>query len=208
MVHLISHCNARLQAMLPAPPPPQHSLSFTSSPPAAAKATSNSPEASASDAQTQHQKLPSLFPSQLLVGVTVTEQPPVQPCHASRAEEEGEEQGSRADGQFDVQGPLVEAETGQAVAAAALELMLAVLRGSEDTGLLYHTPHKQCAQVVMCTTRSVHKPQCAHFAVQRRLRLPNKSMASRLFIEDVLMPALGVLQKDGELKSRSFHLWL
>ena len=204
MVHLISHCNARLQAMLPAPPPPQHSLSSTSSPPAAAKATSNSPEASASDAQTQH----SLFPSQQLVGVTVTEQPPVQPCHASRAEEEGEEQGSRADGQCDVQGPLVEAETGQAVAAAALELMLAVLRGSEDTGLLYHTPHKQCAQVVMCTTRSVHKPQCAHFAVQRRLRLPNKSMASRLFIEDVLMPALGVLQKDGELKSRSFHLWL
>ena len=145
MVYLISHCNARLQAMLPDQPPAQHPLPSSSSSPAAAEATSNSPEGSASDVQTQHQKLPSLSPSQKLTMGTVTEQSLVQPCHASAAGEEGEEQGSRADGQCVVQGPLVEAETGQAVAAAALELMLAVLRGSEDTGLLHHTPHKQCA---------------------------------------------------------------
>ncbi|KAL0019081.1 hypothetical protein WJX79_005114 [Trebouxia sp. C0005] len=55
------------------------------------------------------------------------------PRHISAAEEEGNERGSRADEQCAVQGPLVEAEAGQAVTAATLELMLAVLRGSEDT---------------------------------------------------------------------------
>ncbi len=164
----------RMQAMLPAPPPLQHPLPSSSSPPAAADATSNSPEASASDAQTQHQRLPTVSPSQQL-GM-VTEQSLVQLCHPSAAEEEGEEQGSRTVGQCVVQGPLVEAEVGQAVAAATLELMLAVLRGSEDTGLLHHTPQKQCAQVAMCTAHSVHKLQCAHFAVQGRLRLPNNFM--------------------------------
>ncbi|KAL0040433.1 hypothetical protein WJX77_006887 [Trebouxia sp. C0004] len=133
VVHLISHCNARLQAMLPDLPPAQHPLHSSSSPLVAAKATSNSPEASASDAQTQHQKLPTLSPSQQLVRGMVTEQSPVQSWHASAAEEEGEEKGSRADGQCAVQAPLVEAEAGQAVAAATLELILAVLRGSEDT---------------------------------------------------------------------------
>lgn len=145
-MHLISHCNARLQAMLPDQPPAQHPLPSSSSPPAAAEATSNSPEASASDAQTQHQKLPSFSPSQQLVRGMVTEQSLAQLCHISDAEEEGKEQGSRAEGQCAVQGPLVEAEVGQALAAATLELMLAVLRGSEDTGVLDHLPHRQRAQ--------------------------------------------------------------
>ena len=161
MLHLISHCNARLQAMLPDPPPAQHPLSSSSSPQAAAKAVSNSSEASASNAQTQHQKLHVLSPSQQLVRGTATEQSPIQLCHASAAEEEGEKQCSRADGQCAVQGPLVEAEAGQAVAAATLELMLAVLRGSEDSGLLHHLPHSQCAQLAVST---------------RRLSLPNKFM--------------------------------
>ncbi len=149
-MHLISHCNARLQAMLPDLPPAQHPLPSSSSPLAAAKATSNSPEASASEAQVQHQKLPSLSPSQKLMRGMVTEQS-IQSCHASAAEEKGKEQGSRADGQCAVQGPLVDAEAGQAVAAATLELMLAVLRGSEDTGLLHHLPHRQYAQLAVQT---------------------------------------------------------
>ena len=143
VVHLMSHCNARLQAMMPDLRPAQHPLPSSSSPLAAARATSNSPEASASDAQTQNQKLPSLSPSQQPLKGMATEQ-----CQASAAEEEGEEQGSRAGGQCAVQGPLVEAEVGQAVAAATLELMLAVLRGSQDTGQLQHPPHTH-----LCTTR-------------------------------------------------------
>ena len=149
MLHLISHCNARLQAMLPDLPPAQHSLPSSSSPQAAAKAISNSPEASASDAQTQHQTLPSLSSRQQLVKIVPTEQSPIQSCHASAAEEEAQEQGGGADGQCAVQAPLVDAEAGQAVAAATLELMLAVLRGSEDSGLLHHLPHRPCAQLAV-----------------------------------------------------------
>ncbi len=172
MLHLISHCNARLQAMLPDRPPAQHQVPSSSSPLAAVKATSNSPEASASDAQTQHEKLPSLSPSQQLVRGIATEQSPVQQCHASAAEEEVEEQGSRADGQCAIQAPLLEAEAGQAVAEATLELMLAVLRGSEDTGELCHH-----------LTGSVHS------------LLSKQDCQGDIGLKVVLMPAMCTLQK-------------
>ena len=167
VVHLISHCNARLQAMLPDPPPAEHHVPSSASPLAAAQAISNNSEASTSDAQMQHQKLPGLSPSQQLMGPMVTEQSSVQPRHISAAEEEGNERGSRADEQCAVQGPLVEAEAGQAVTAATLELMLAVLRGSEDTGLLHHLPHRQCA-VPVCVSKIV-----------------NMTLALRVFVEVV-----------------------
>lgn len=127
--------------MLPTQPAPPPNMLPSSPPPTSKKASSCSPEDVASDVHA-HLRGPQ-HTSQQAKGNQLLQDPrpgfaPVKQCHDPAVAQEVGRQGQVASCDSLGQGVLVEPETGQAVAEATVELVLAVLQGSEDTGPLRH----------------------------------------------------------------------